>query len=263
MPYQNVIVDTNFSEEKWVRAIEVQPTAREVVHHVLVFVIEPGKFPKRGNIGDEGDRGGFLAAYVPGNSFEVYPDGFAKHVPAGAKMLFQIHYTPNGKATSDQVRVGLCFSKNPPQHIVRVAGVANHHIAIPPGASDHAEVAAIPVPKEVTLLALMPHMHLRGKAFRFEVVLPDGQTRTLLDVPRYDFNWQLSCRYAEPPTLPAGSRIRATGWFDNSEKNPANPDPNKTVRWGQQTTDEMMLGYVEYYLIEEPPRAAHPLSSAR
>jgi len=118
---------------------------------------------------------------------------------------------------------------------------------------DIVESALIPVPKAVRILAFMPHMHVRGKSFRYDVILPGGETRTLLEVPRYDFNWQLSYRYAEPPLIPAGSKVRATGWFDNSDKNPANPDPKKLVRWGPQTTDEMMLGYVEYYIPDAPP----------
>ena len=250
MPYQNVTVETDLGEDKWVRGFEVQPTAREVVHHVLIFVRErDGAVPGKRRMGAEDEAsGGFFAAYVPGNNHIIYPDGYAKPLPAGARIKFQIHYTPNGTATRDQVRIGLLFAKQAPEHVVHVAGIADVLLNIPPGATDHPETGSIPVPREVKLLAFMPHMHVRGKAFRYEVVLPDGTTRTLLDVPRYDFNWQLGYRYAEPPTIPAGSKIRATGWFDNSANNPANPDPNKTVRWGPQTYDEMMLGYVEYYV---------------
>ena len=253
MPYQNVTVDTDFGGDKWVRGFEVQPTAREVVHHVLIFVREKeGAIPGKRRMGSEDEAsGGFFAAYVPGNNHIIYPDGYAKPLPAGARIKFQIHYTPNGTATSDQVKIGLLFAKEAPKHVVHVAGIADVMLNIPAGAENHPETGAIPVPREVKLLAFMPHMHVRGKAFRYEVVLPDGTTRTLLDVPRYDFNWQLGYRYAEPPTIPAGSKIRATGWFDNSANNPANPDPNKTVRWGPQTYDEMMLGYVEYYIPSE------------
>jgi hypothetical protein len=222
------------------------------VHHVLVFVQEPGK---AGFAGEGDERDGFFAAYVPGNSHALYPDGFAKKLPAGARLRFQIHYTPNGTATQDQMRLGFVFSAGPPEHVIRVAGIANHRLSIPPGANHHPATAVLPVPADVKLLAFTPHMHLRGAAFRYEAILPDGTIRTLLDVPRYDFNWQLSYRYAEPQSLPRGSQIRATGWFDNSTDNPANPDPAKTVRWGQQTFDEMMLGYVEYYVPDEEPAA--------
>jgi peroxiredoxin len=255
MPYKNVTVETAFGEDKWVRGFEVQPTAREVVHHVLIFAQEPGQTNAggRARFSGEGDeRDGFFAAWVPGGGSVVYPDGFAKPLPAGSKLRFQIHYTPNGTATRDQVKLGLLFAKEAPRHIVRVAGIADHRINIPPGAERHPETAIIPVPVDVKVLALMPHMHVRGAAFRFEAILPDGSIRTLLDVPRYDFNWQLAYRYAEPPSLPRGSKVRATGWFDNSANNPANPDPTKTVRWGPQTFDEMMLGYVEFYVPSEP-----------
>ena len=137
----------------------------------------------------------------------------------------------------------------------------DHRISIPPGAAHHPETGVIPVPMDVKLLALNPHMHVRGSAFRYEVALPDGTLRTLLEVPRYDFNWQVSCRYAEPPTIPRGSTIRATGWFDNSANNPANPDPTKTVRWGLQTYEEMMIGYVEYYQLDEKPPVPVPTAS--
>lgn len=240
MPYQYAMVETNFDSDKWVRGFEVQPTAREVVHHVIVSIVRKDQPNRR--------DGGFLAAYVPGNNSVVYPEGFAKQIPAGAKLRFQIHYTPNGAATKDQVKLGLQFASAPPEHVVRIAEAINPRLNIPPHADNHLEKASIPVPANVLVLGFMPHMHVRGKAFRYEVDLPGGETKTLLDVPRYDFNWQLAYRYAEPLALPAGATIRASGWFDNSANNPANPDPEKNVRWGEQTTDEMMLGYVEYCL---------------
>ena len=257
MPYQNVTVETTFTEDKWVRGIEVRPTARQVVHHVLVFArgpADPEDKSGRRRDGEE-ERGGFFAVYVPGNHKLIYPDGFAKLLPAGARLRFQIHYTPNGTATNDQVRLGMLFAKEPPTHVVRVIGLVNPLISIPPGADNHEEQAGIPILKEARVLAFMPHMHVRGKAFRYEAIYADDTKKTLLDVPRYDFNWQLAYRYAEPLTLPRGARLRATGWYDNSANNPANPDPNKTVRWGPQTADEMMLGYVEYYFPDEKPKA--------
>jgi peroxiredoxin len=249
MPYQHVTLETGLAEDRWVRALEVQPTAREVVHHVLIHVLEKGVRESRAD-----GLNGFFAAYVPGSNAVVFPEGFAKPLPAGARLRFEIHYTPNGEATHDQVRLGVMFAKEPPRHVVRVAGISNIGLKIPAGAENHAESGLIPVPREVRVLAFMPHMHVRGKAFRYEAILPGGAVRTMLEVPRYDFNWQLQYRYAEPPLLPAGSRVRATGWFDNSANNPANPDPAKIVRWGPQTTDEMMLGYVEYFIPGEAPR---------
>ena len=248
MPYQHARVETALTEDRWIQAVEIRPTDPSVVHHVLVF-IQTGD-------ADEGGRGideeaGFFAAYVPGNTFQVYPEGFAKKLPAGSRLVFQLHYTPNGTATTDQTRLGIVFSDKPPQRVIRNTGISNHRIAIPPQESDHRETASQNVPADVRLLAFMPHMHLRGKAFRYEVVLPDGRREILLDVPRYDFNWQLEYRLSEPLEIPRGSRIELAGWYDNSDQNPANPDPNATVRWGPQTEDEMMLGYVEYVLRDE------------
>ncbi len=256
MAYQNVTVKTGLAEDRWVSAFEVQPTSREVVHHVLIFIRGEGGLLAGRRVAENDEGGGFFAAYVPGNDHVIFPDGFAKNLPANATLLFQIHYTPNGTTTRDQVKLGVRFAKEPPQHVVHVAGIQNHRLSIPAGAENHPEAASLTVPREVTLLGFMPHMHMRGKAFRYELVLPGQSPRTLLDVPRYDFNWQLAYRYAAPITIPAGSEIRVTGWFDNSANNPANPDPNKTVRWGPQTTDEMMLGYVEYYLPGTTPKVA-------
>jgi thiol-disulfide isomerase/thioredoxin len=242
MPYVNLRVETDYAEDRWVRAFEVRPTDRAVVHHVLVFVIDA----KSGrNIREDS---GFFAAYVPGNNMRIYPEGFAKKLPAGATLHFQMHYTPIGRATVDQTQLGLIFADEAPVHEVRTTGITNRRIEIPPHAANHAEFASIPVPVPVRLLGLMPHMHLRGKAFRYEAVLPNGDSETLLDIPRYDFNWQLMYRFAEPYAIPGGSSVRVTGWFDNSADNPANPSPGSTVRWGKQTEDEMLIGYAEFYV---------------
>lgn len=247
MPYVNLFVKTEFTEDRWVTAMEVRPTAPEVVHHVLVFVIprsEAGNLSKR-DLGRE-DRG-YLAAYVPGNSFTKYPVGFAKPLPAGATLHFQVHYTPNGTATSDRTRLGLRFAKEPPTNVIRVAGIADHKFRIPPRDPSFSSTKSIPISTPIAVTAFLPHMHLRGKAFRYDLI-QGGKRTALLDVPHYDFNWQLRYEYAEPRMIPAGSRIEVTGTFDNSPGNPANPDPDKLVKWGPQTTDEMLLGYVEYYI---------------
>lgn len=252
MPYQTVRVETTFTEDKWVQAYEVQPTAREVVHHVIVKVRAPSTKPrldaKGREINDDDERDGFFAAYVPGNNHAIFPPGFAKKIPAGATVIFQMHYTPNGKATSDRTKLGLVFATAPPRHVIHVAGISNHRLNIPPGAANHPETAALTVPTDTTILSFLPHMHVRGKAARYEAILPDGTRQRLLDVPAYDFNWQLQYKLAEPLTLPRGTRLVYTAWYDNSTGNPANPDPTKTVRWGPQTFDEMMLGYVEFYV---------------
>ena len=195
-----------------------------------------------------GEAAGFFAVYVPGNNALIYPDGYAKKLPKGATLHFQIHYTPNGKATTDQTKLGVVFAKEAPRNEIHVAGIVNARFQSPAGADNHEVTAKIPVPFDAKVLALFPHAHLRGKAAKFDLKTPDGKTATLLNVPEYDFNWQLQYRFADPVTAPRGSSLTYTAWYDNSDKNPANPDPKKTVRWGQQTYEEMHLGFVEYVL---------------
>ncbi len=243
MPYQVVSVDTNFDEEHWVQAMEVQPSAREVVHHVLIFATPKGA--PRG----AAEAQGFFAAYVPGNNTLIYPEGYAKRLPKNATITFQMHYTPNGKATEDQTRFGMIFAKEKPQHEVKVAALAKQRFSIPPGADNYKIEAKMPfVPWNARVLAFFPHAHLRGKAARYDVKFPDGTTKNLLEVPHYDFNWQLMYRLAEPVSIPRGSSLTYTAWYDNSDKNPANPDPKRAVPWGPQTYDEMHLGYLEYVI---------------
>ena len=237
MPYVYLRVKTNFKEDRWVEAVEVRPTAVQVVHHVLVFVTEAGRFNR--------DESGSLAAYVPGNTFVEFPEGVAKKLPAGATLLFQMHYTPTGKATIDRTRIGLRFANQAPQKVVRTLPVANRRIRIPANEENHVETASRYIPAGTVVRAFMPHMHLRGKAFKYELLTKNGERETLLDVPRYDFNWQLRYELKQPRALPAGSRIEVTGVFDNSSENPANPDPNRIVRWGDQSEQEMLIGYVE------------------
>jgi len=252
MPYVNVEVPTGFDSDRWVQAWEVRPTAREVVHHVLVYVLPPGKDGKPDRNRRIDGAGHYLAAYAPGYQAVTYPDGWAKHIPAGSTLRFQLHYTPKGKATRDQSALGLRFSKAPPRHEVRVGAVAAP-IDIPPGDPDFRIEGRLPVPKAARLMSFMPHMHLRGKAYRYELERPGAAPVTLLDVPRYDFNWQLLYRLSEHVDLPAGSVLKGIARYDNSAGNPANPDPTRRVQWGEQTDEEMMLGYIEYYLPEVPP----------
>lgn len=247
MPYQNVFVETSFGEDKWVRAMEVRPTAREVVHHALVYVIPPDKIEKARQRGGDTDGGNFFAVYVPGNNVLRFPEGFGKLIPAGAALQFQIHYTPNGTAARDQTALGLMFTATPPRHEVRVAAIPAR-LDIPPFDPNYEARGRLPVPFDAKLMSFMPHMHVRGKAYRYQLQFPGGETKLLLDVPRYDFNWQLQYRLAEFIDAPAGSTLLGTAWYDNSTNNPANPDPSRRVKWGPQTEDEMMLGYLEYYL---------------
>jgi hypothetical protein len=219
-------------------------TRPEVVHHVLVFVVYPPNHPR---IGEQprydGGLDGYFAGLVPGQGHMVYPLGTAKFLPRDAVLVFQIHYTPNGTATEDRPKVGVKFAAAPPAHELSTRGVHNTRFRIKPGDAN-AEVSAGHTFKSAArLFSFMPHSHVRGKAYRYEVVYPDGRKETVLDLPRYDFNWQLEYRLAEPLDVPAGSKLKVTAWYDNSDKNPANPDPTATVRFGDQTWDEMMVGY--------------------
>jgi mono/diheme cytochrome c family protein len=243
MPYQFVTATTDFPEDRWVQGYEILPTDASVVHHVIVQVHKKGTKARDRGEGAEG----YWAAYVPGNTHHVWPEHFAKKLPAGATVSFQIHYTPNGKKTQDQLRMGLIFAKAPPRFIVHTASVANPRLNIPAGAANHLEVKEQGVPFDMHVMSYMAHMHVRGKAFKFEVTPPDGSPEVLLDIPRYDFNWQLRYDYAQPRLLQRGSKVKITAIYDNSAENPANPDPTKVIRWGQQTFDEMMIGYLEYY----------------
>ena len=259
MAYQTVVVPTNLAEDRWVKAVQIVPTDPSVVHHVLVFALDEAdaQNPRvRRRLAAE-EAGGYWAAYVPGNDHVIHGPGFARRLPARSSLLFQIHYTPNGTATSDQMKLGMVFADEPPRHVVRTASIADRSIKIPPGAPNHRESAQVRIPADARILAFMPHMHVRGKAYRYELEPADGGgRRTLLNIPAYDFNWQLRYELREPLAVEPGATLHGTAWYDNSAGNPANPDPTKTVRWGPQTVDEMMLGYIEYYLVNEDP--LHP-----
>ena len=243
MPYAHDVVETELKEDRWVSAYEILPSERDVVHHVIVRVHEKGSEVRKA---DEG-REGYWAIYVPGNGACVYPEGFARKIPAGAKVSFQIHYTPSGKAKKERLKMGLVFAKKAPTYEIRTVPLANPRLSIPPGAARHVETHTQRVPFDIPIMGFMPHMHTRGVAFKYEVTYADGKTETLLDIPRYDFNWQLRYDYKQPKLIPQGSTMKITAVFDNSTGNKANPDPTKLVKWGSQTVDEMMIGYVEYF----------------
>jgi peroxiredoxin len=240
--YQFFAVDPGFKEDKWVKASEVRPSNRAVVHHVLVFVQPPG--------GDTNRQRGFadewLAAAAPGAQPQFAPDGMAKHIPAGSRLLFQIHYTPNGSVQTDQTSVALVFAD--PKTVkreVKTEMAANPEFEIPANTDDYVIESDAVFDQDTLLLNLMPHTHLRGKTFKYEANYPDGKREILLDVPRYDFNWQQTYFFAKPKLMPKGTRLHCVAHYDNSVKNLSNPNPNAKVRWGDQTWEEMMIGYYD------------------
>jgi len=192
-----------------------------------------------------------LTAYAPGDMPLVLEPGYAKKLPKGAVLAFQMHYTPDGVERKDRSSVGLIFAKQPPKHEVRTRAIAQRFFMILPGAKSHEVTSRSTFEKDVELLSMMPHMHLRGKDFKYELVGADDTRETLLSVPRYDFNWQSMYRLTKPRRLPAGSRIECTAHFDNSADNRNNPDPKKVVTWGDQTWEEMMIGFVDYAAVGE------------
>jgi peroxiredoxin/mono/diheme cytochrome c family protein len=257
--YQYILVDPGFKEDKWILGAECKPGNAAVVHHIVTFV----QTPDASKIGDDRSEDGpakrlgtiesdWLAAYAPGSPPMKLPQGLAKFVPAGSKFVFQMHYTPNGTATTDVSEMGLIFAD--PAKVKKEVGTwraVNPRFRIPPGAANHEVQAEHTFHKDTLLLAMFPHMHLRGKAFRYEAKFPDGRRQVLLDVPRYDFGWQNSYVPESPVLMPAGTKLLCTAHFDNSENNLSNPDPKATVTWGDQTWEEMMIGYFSMILVDQ------------
>jgi hypothetical protein len=248
VPYVYSIVARDFPEERWVQAAQARPGNRAVVHHIIAYVRPPDK---RGRDRFDGIGDGFLVAFAPGDLPATFPAGMAKRIPKGSTIFFQIHYTPNGTEQSDRSSVGLVFAKEPPAHEVHTSSVAQSRFVIPPGAANHRVDSTKTFAKDAVILSMNPHMHLRGKSFEYRVVFPDGRKETLLSVPKYDFNWQTNYCLAKPLAVPAGTKIECTAHFDNSADNPNNPDPTKAVRWGDQTWEEMMIGFVDYYYVDK------------
>jgi hypothetical protein len=265
LEYTYEIVPTNFSEDKWVQLVEILPSLRPNVHHAVVYIRPPdsnwlrhapiGKPFTASSLSEADDHRGahwtdsdILLVYAPGSSPDEWPDTMAKFIPRGSDLVFQVHYTTNGKAGMDQTSIGLVFSKQPPQQRVLTLQLTNDHFVIPPGAPDYRVEARGTLPGEATLLSFFPHMHLRGKRFEYNIVRPDrpaGQNIEPLLQVNYHFHWQMSYRLAEPRILKAGTELQAVAWYDNSRNNPHNPDPEAAVRWGDQTYEEMMVGFFD------------------
>jgi peroxiredoxin len=251
IPYQYITVDPGFREDRWVQRAEIRPGAPSVVHHCVVFVQTEKSF-------EPNEPGAVLCGAAPGEMPLDLPEGTAKKIPAGAKLVFQMHYTANGKAQLDQTSIALIFAKKPPRHRVITVPIYNMRFLylldhIPAGAENYKMESEHVFWHDAHLLNFMPHLHLRGKDFLYEAIYPDGKKEILLSVPRYDFNWQSVYRLAEPVAVPKNTKLHCVAHFDNSANNPNNPDPTKNVYWGFQTWEEMMTGWIDYYLDDETP----------
>jgi peroxiredoxin len=240
VPYKYFAVQTNFDEDRWVEKAEARPGAAAVVHHIIAFVIPPGERFIPGS-----PRTPTLCGTAPGEMPFILPPGFAKKIPKGSKIVFQMHYTPNGKAQKDRSEIGLIFAKKPPQKEVITIPVYNLFFRIPPGDDNYQLESSYTFKKDGFIVGFMPHMHLRGKDFLYRAKYPDGKSEILLSVPRFNFNWQSVYRPAKAIAMPKGTVLECVAHFDNSAKNPNNPDPTATVRWGDQTWEEMMVGWVD------------------
>ena len=237
--YQYFPVDPGWDEDKYIIAAEARPDNVPVVHHIIAFVIPPGEAEKP----DPKNRR-LLVGYAPGATPNVMDEGTAIHVPAGSTLIFEMHYTPNGTPQTDLSYIGVKFTEKKNVRKLQRGGAAiTHKFEIPAGAPDHVVEAEHRVRRDQMLLEMTPHMHLRGKSFKYVAEYPNGEREILLDVPNYDFNWQLGYKLKKPRLLRAGTVIHCTAVFDNSADNPANPNPNKSVRWGDQSWEEMMIGF--------------------
>jgi hypothetical protein len=276
--YQWIVLPTGLEKDTWIEGVEVRPGDRSVVHHVLAFYRRPGSkwlvdakpgvpTPKGSGDPEAGMADGSIGGYVPGLPAERLPPGRAVLLPAGADLVLQLHYTAVGKATRDQTKVGIVFAKQPVTERSMALGLGNDKFVIPPGDANHRVDAALTLGTDVRVIGFTPHMHLRGKSFEYRAVLPDGRREVLLRVPKYDFNWQLTYDLAEERVFPKGTRFEASAWFDNSSGNRFNPDPSAEVRFGDQTWDEMMVGFVDIALgVDQNPATLierpRPASSA-
>jgi hypothetical protein len=288
--YEYIEIPTNLTEDRWIRALEVRPGNREVVHHVIVHARPPqperrpaalqyadgmnvpagqtggppeddnGPKRKRGqSLYPRPQRSGVaIGGFAPGTSTLTFEPGTAMLLRKGSSMVVQMHYTTNGEATTDRTKVGLFFAKEPPKEELRFANLSNGSFVIPPGASDFVVSAEMTMAADVTLRRMLPHTHLRGKSWEYTAIYPDGRSEILLAVPKYDFNWQTDYVFAEPLKLPKGTKIRAVAHYDNSAANKSNPDPTTEVRWGDQTWEEMMFTAFVYSIDGVAPGTVLP-----
>ena len=246
--YQHFVTEMQVDEDIYVQRMEVVPGNRRVVHHIIVFLQPP-----EGRSSGDGFTNTMLDVYAPGSPPGIKPPGVARKIPAGSKLLWQVHYTPIGEPASDRSKVGIVLAEGEPREILRTATIVNTRFEIPPGADAHRVEAEGTIPRDATIYSFTPHMHYRGRSMDFYLELPDGTTELVCSIPKYDFDWQLDYQLAQPRRVPAGTKVRVVAHFDNSGGNADNPDPTATVRWGEQTWEEMMMGGIFLSWADEGP----------
>jgi hypothetical protein len=241
LDYQRFAVDPGFEKDVWIQAAECRPGNRKVVHHILVYILAPGKTDPY----EPDGTAATLVGWAPGDMPAIFSPGTARLIRARSKLLFEVHYTPDGTERTDRSSVGIKFASRPPARAVEMNILANMFFEIPPRASSYQGQMTFTFPADAIVLSFMPHMHLRGISARYALTAPDGTTTTLLSVPDYDFGWQSVYRLAKPLAVAKGSKLTWIGRWDNSADNPRNPDPERRVHWGLQTWDEMQNGWME------------------
>lgn len=251
LDYQFFEVPNPYPEDVWVKAVQIIPGDRRVVHHAISTFgkpVDPGK-PVR-PVGEGGESSSILQeqlmTFVPGNEHYIYPEETGLMLPKGSSFFTQMHYTTSGKATTDKTKIGLWFRDDAPEHVLRHYVIANTEISIPPQNGRHVEAAYVQFHKDAVIYSLFPHAHYRGHSSEFAVRWPDGREELVLSVPNYDFNWQRYFRLENPLEVPAGTRLIHRTTYDNSPLKDSNPDPDKTIGWGLQSWDEMLYGGVSY-----------------
>jgi len=254
VPYKYFKAPTGLTEDKWIQAIEIHPGARAQVHHVIAFTQPAGSVPKPG--GELGPTN--IGGVTPNKPGLVFEPGVARLLRGNSDIVMQIHYTTNGAEAKDRTTIGVIYAKQPPTKVVAGGMAINPRFVIPAGDGNAEVRATTPLNRDTLVTAFTPHMHVRGKDMTYIAHYPDGTDETLLAVPRYDFNWQITYELAKPKLLPKGTKLEVIAHFDNSTANKFNPDPTKDVRWGDQTWEEMMIGF--FSTVADPaPAAATPL----
>jgi hypothetical protein len=248
VPWRDIPVSFDVQEDLWVSEAEIRPSLPELVHHATLFVAYAEDDPRRTTQDTRAvsnSMGGFWLSYFPGRKSIVLPPGRGKLIPRHAKIYVQLHYTPNGTACVDRTRVGFKLLPGPPKRVVISSSARKEDFVIPPNSRAQFVASAV-LGEDIRLVALMPHMHYRGSAAQVFIRHADGRFETVLNVPRYDFDWQVAYDFLEPLLVTRGSRIVIRHEFNNTASNPHNPDPTQELRHGGRTTDEMMINFFDW-----------------